>query len=169
MGCWLFFDCSYLIGVFPLYLLHKTPWTPSRSFVVFPLTRAFPLEILGTGLSVKVRAPAEQKDEGFTPILPLAWNETPLGWCQGIGARELVPAIPRAWIPLRARQGVPGHGFAAGMVDGARRGWIGLSPWALEKQSWEIRECCQKLGLGGIPVGMGGSGFPQTIPQIWEA
>lgn len=162
VGLWVvgfFFGCSYLIGVFPLYLLHKTPWTPSWSFVVLPLTRAFTLEILGTGLSIKIRAPAEQKDEGFTPILPLAWKETSLGWRQGISASH-----SKSLDSLQSQARGAWPWICLGNGGWGQEGVAGPSPWAPGKQSREIRECCQKLSLGESLWG-----FPQTIPQIWEA
>lgn len=155
MGCWLFFGLFLLVWGFPpnfIYSIKLHGFHP-RVLIVLPPSPAFPLEILG--LSTKARASAEQEDEGFTPVLPLAWKETPLGWFRGISA------IPRAWTPFGERQRVPGHGFASGMMDEARREWLDLP---LEKQSWEIPEFCLWESLWESLSEWVGSGLPQTIP-----
>lgn len=120
MGRWLFFWLFLFDWGFSPLLFHKTPRTPSWSFVVLPLTCAFTLEILGTGLSVKSELQLSRRMKDSPQSFHLPGRKHPLD-----GAGELVPAVPRAWIPFRARQGVPGHGFALGMVNGARRGWLG--------------------------------------------
>lgn len=56
-----------ILGLFPLYLVHKTPWIPCPGFIVLPLTPASPLEILGMGLSVKGR---RMKDSPLSFPLP---------------------------------------------------------------------------------------------------
>lgn len=135
-----------ILGLFPLYLVHKTPWIPCRSFIVLPLTPASPLEILGMGLSVKGR---RMKDSPLS--FPLPGRKHSL---DDVG--EFLPKkkqFQEFGFPL----GVPGHGFASGMVQGARgRSRNGKSVSAARSSAWG--DPC------GNPCGNGASRLPTQHP-----
>lgn len=84
VGLWavgFFFVLFLLDWVFSLHLFIysiKLHGFHLRDSLSFHRLLPFPWKFWG-----KPRAPAEQEDEGFTPILPLAWKETPLGWHRG--------------------------------------------------------------------------------------